>query len=60
MLNLEECVVHCKRLIDLLAEDETDIAYSVQGEILDTYRAVISEELRMANFMLKELQGLTN
>lgn len=34
----EECLIHLRRLLQMLEEEYTDIAHSLQGELLDAYR----------------------
>jgi hypothetical protein len=58
MNNIDECIIHYRRLHNLLIDDETEIACCFEGEILDAYRAVLKEEIQMMESMMKSLLQL--
>ena len=41
----EECLIHLRCLLQMLEEEYTDIAHSLQGELLDAYRSVLTDEM---------------
>lgn len=51
----EECLAHYHRLQKLLEEDAAAIAYGLEGEVLDEYRATIKREADLLAEMVRML-----
>ena len=53
----EECLIHLRCLLQMLEEEYTDIAHSLQGELLDSYRSVLTEEMDHLRESIQLLQN---
>lgn len=56
---LNECIYRYQKLISLLDQDENDMKYGLEGELLDAYRSIVSKEKQALEQALAELKRLT-
>ena len=60
LVNIDDCLVHYKKLLDLLEEDLDTIKKSFQGELLDEYRSIVKKEINEVNDKMNVLKRLNN
>ena len=55
---LNECIYRYQKLISLLNQDENDMKYGLEGDLLDAYRSIVSKEKQALEQALAELKRL--
>lgn len=60
MSNIDDCLVHYKKLINLLEEDLESIQKSLQGELLDRYNSIVKKEINEVNNKMNVLKRVNN
>ena len=58
MPNIDDCLVHYKKLINFLEEDLESIQKGFQGELLNTYRMITEQEIDAINKKIKVLERI--
>ena len=56
MFEAQECAYRYRKLLALLEEDATEISQSLQGELLEEYRELLSRETDFLSQALKKIQ----
>lgn len=56
MFEAQECAYRYRKLLELLEEDATEISQSLQGELLEEYRELLSRETDFLSQALKKIQ----
>ena len=53
---MNDCIISCKRLIDLLEEDASEFGRAAEEDMLDAYRDILMKEIDEMNDVMHALQ----
>lgn len=60
METINDCLVHYRKLLNLLDEDFSEIKEGLQGDLLDAYRAIVRQEIAEINNEMSSLKRVGN
>lgn len=60
MSTIENCLMHYKKLLNLLEEDLSDAKEGFQGDLLDAYRAIVKQEMAEVSNEMNSLKRVSS